>query len=76
METKYQENILKITISLGIATYNYHEKINDITLLKRADDALYKSKKTGRNKTTSFKSGLLTKAQDMDYNESNQPSLK
>ncbi|WP_409370370.1 sensor domain-containing diguanylate cyclase [Lysinibacillus sp. 38-6] len=40
----------KITISIGIATVT--EKDNDVTILKKADEALYASKENGRNKVT------------------------
>lgn len=40
----------KITISIGIATVT--EMDNDMTILKKADEALYLSKETGRNKVT------------------------
>ena len=39
----------QITISLGIALYQFGESIE--TVIKRADDALYRAKNTGRNKT-------------------------
>ncbi len=41
---------LKFTVSMGIAQYTGRE--NKETFLKRADDALYESKNTGRNKFT------------------------
>ncbi len=62
METRYQGNLLKVTVSLGIATFNPYEKSGDLNLLKRADKALYQSKKNGRNRSTLFRSGLLHKA--------------
>ncbi len=51
METLYQDNLLKITVSLGIATFDdaYSEEDN---LLKRVDTALYKSKNNGRNRSS------------------------
>jgi diguanylate cyclase (GGDEF)-like protein/PAS domain S-box-containing protein len=44
-----------ITISAGIAIWNGQEQIDIPTLLDRADQALYKSKQTGRNKVTIWK---------------------
>jgi len=43
---------LAITVSIGVAGY---ETVNDSsqTLLKRADEALYKAKKSGRNRVIS-----------------------
>ncbi len=60
--TIYHGNILKVTISLGLATYNPYEKLDSNSLIKRADQALYDSKKNGRNRTTHYTSGLLQKA--------------
>ena len=59
MVTVYQENTLKVTISIGVATNNPYEYLDSNSLIKRADQALYESKKNGRNRTTHFKSGLL-----------------
>lgn len=46
---KSGQTIGKITVSLGIAIYRDGETVDDC--IKRADDALYHAKKTGRNKT-------------------------
>ncbi len=40
----------KVTVSIGIARYNRKEDIH--SLYKRADEALYESKRNGRNKIT------------------------
>jgi diguanylate cyclase (GGDEF)-like protein len=42
-----QEIKLDITISIGIATYNQETKLLDV--IKKADNALYKAKESGRN---------------------------
>ena len=65
METVYQGTTLKVTISLGVATFNPYESINEKELLKRADEALYQSKKSGRNRSSHFSSGLLQKARNV-----------
>lgn len=62
LETPYQDRILKVTVSLGIATYTCCEDLNEEDLLKRADTALYRSKKNGRNRSSAFDSGLLQRA--------------
>lgn len=62
MEVIYQELVLKVTISLGVSTYDWVEQLTETTLLERADEALYKSKKSGRNKSTLYQSGLLHRA--------------
>jgi len=54
-EFKYSDKKLKITISLGITCQKIEGTKNDIPqllddLTKKADDALYKAKETGRNK--------------------------
>lgn len=41
----------QITISLGVASYRHHHDTPQ-GLVKRADDALYRSKKAGRNRVT------------------------
>jgi len=40
----------KVTISLGVMTYHYGDKINQDRLLEEADRLLYKAKKSGRNR--------------------------
>jgi len=46
---KYKDYILKTTISGGVAEYGKHAKTR-VKLLEIADKALYKAKKTGKNK--------------------------
>jgi diguanylate cyclase len=41
----------KITLSFGVARYRYDESMEDF--IHRADEALYRSKKNGRNRVTS-----------------------
>ncbi len=48
LSIKSQDNPLKISISIGVATYQMGEPLE--TLFDRADRALYKAKNTGRNK--------------------------
>lgn len=48
MESSFENNSIKVTISLGISGF-VNEDSPD-TLLKRADDALYQAKHTGRNR--------------------------
>ena len=43
---------VKFTVSIGVAQFNQKDDNNNIELtLSRADEALYKAKNTGRNKT-------------------------
>jgi diguanylate cyclase (GGDEF)-like protein len=44
-----QGQTIKITVSIGVATYRPHDENLD-TMLKRADRALYEAKNCGRNK--------------------------
>jgi two-component system, cell cycle response regulator len=44
----YNNNMIKLTISLGVATYQ--EGRNTQTLIKIADDNLYRAKKEGKNR--------------------------
>ena len=58
----YKGALLNVTISLGAATYGGEVDCSGSELIRRADEALYTSKKTGRNKTTVYKWGLLQRA--------------
>ncbi len=44
----------QVTLTLGVAALTPHRQINEISLLKQADIALYRAKKMGRNCTTSY----------------------
>lgn len=48
LKVKGHQTTLKLTVSAGVATYNFEESIEG--LVNRADQALYKAKNTGRNK--------------------------
>ncbi len=50
LRIKYNEHVFQLTISLGAATYPAHGSDYD-TVLKAADNALYKAKEGGRNQT-------------------------
>ncbi len=47
-ENNFDNNVIKVTISLGVAEFQ-KDMESDSTLLKKADEALYKAKKEGRN---------------------------
>jgi len=51
-EIKHQDLALNITVSAGVATEEVSGQSYE-ALLKRADDALYHAKKTGRNRVES-----------------------
>ena len=54
LEVRYSENtVLSVTVSIGATSFDRYdlEKISDNDLIvKKADDALYKGKKLGRNR--------------------------
>jgi diguanylate cyclase len=50
------ENYGQLTVSIGIAQLRSTDTLE--SLVRRADDALYKSKKSGRNRITSDVSGF------------------
>jgi diguanylate cyclase (GGDEF)-like protein len=47
METT--EGVIKATISAGVCSYAGSEKIHVDSIIKKADDALYEAKESGRN---------------------------
>jgi len=51
----------QVTISIGIYTLEKNTHLSSKDIIKRADDAMYLSKKRGRNRTTVWGSGLLRK---------------
>jgi diguanylate cyclase (GGDEF)-like protein len=54
LNIEYQNEILKVTISIGISVYCRGELLDANEMIKRADSALYKSKKNGRNQSTFY----------------------
>lgn len=50
---KAYDQVLKVTLSIGISTFPSHGKISG-ELLDKADWALYRAKKSGRNRVCSF----------------------
>jgi len=62
LSVQWEDKFLKVTVSLGISTYDWVEKLSEKTIFERADEALYKSKHNGRNQVTLYQSGLLYRA--------------
>ena len=50
LEVVYEGKKIPLTISLGVATVHPEENVPDL-MVHRADDALYRAKETGRNRT-------------------------
>jgi diguanylate cyclase (GGDEF)-like protein len=48
---KHKDNIYKVTISLGVATFHFNDNVS--TIIERADKGLYKAKESGRNRSCS-----------------------
>ena len=51
--------VVQITISLGISTFNNMQELSFDSVLTQADRALYKSKRTGRNRVTVWAEEVL-----------------
>ncbi|WP_160052660.1 sensor domain-containing diguanylate cyclase [Shewanella litoralis] len=54
MNISFNENNLKITVSIGIATNDEHPEMSLDSMLVKADEALYNAKTTGRNKVVTW----------------------
>jgi len=53
----------QITISAGLASFQNQSPVTAAEMIRRADEALYLSKKRGRNRTTTWGAGLLFKGE-------------
>ena len=67
LNIRYNDEILNITISLGVCNHNWYENIDSDEIIKRADEALYKSKERGRNRVSTYRSGLLYRASMIEH---------
>jgi diguanylate cyclase (GGDEF)-like protein len=45
---------IKVTVSLGVATYPHNSISNSDQLIQLADEAMYAAKNTGRNRVVSY----------------------
>ena len=56
-EIQDEDEVLHVTISIGVATFPHEEIRDSKTLIECADKALYKAKENGRNRVETFDSG-------------------
>jgi diguanylate cyclase (GGDEF)-like protein len=66
MKVTWEPPLPQVTISLGVFTFNKETNITATEAVNRADEALYMSKKLGRNRTTAWGSGLLSKIRNLE----------
>jgi diguanylate cyclase (GGDEF)-like protein len=59
MSVPWSRPLSRVTISCGIYVFNKDSQLTAEDIMNRADEALYQSKKQGRNRSTHWKSGLL-----------------
>ncbi len=61
VEVPYREKALRVTVSLGVASFPAHSK-EKLDLVKKADMAMYESKRSGRNRATLFNEKIQEKS--------------
>ena len=58
MQVPWEVALPQVTISLGIYTFDESSDEDSAEIIRRADEALYLSKKQGRNRSTAWEPGL------------------
>jgi diguanylate cyclase (GGDEF)-like protein len=66
MKVPWEPPLPQVTISLGVVTFDQLTKLSAEAIVHQADEALYISKKRGRNQTTLYGQGLLFKIQSQN----------
>jgi len=61
MQVPWEIFLPQVTISLGVFSFDQDSNLNSTDILRRADEALYISKASGRNRSTIWEAGLLAK---------------
>ncbi|MDR3161074.1 MAG: sensor domain-containing diguanylate cyclase [Spirochaetaceae bacterium] len=61
MSVPWSHPLPRVTISCGICEFHKESQLTAEEIINRADEALYQSKKQGRNRSSHWKSGLLFK---------------
>jgi len=59
MRVPWEVTLPQVTISLGVFAFDKDSNLDPLDILRRADEALYISKATGRNRSTVWEPGLL-----------------
>jgi len=59
MQVPWEIALPQVTISLGVFAFDQNSNLDTTGILRRADEALYVSKATGRNRSTIWEPGLL-----------------
>ena len=67
MKIPWDPPLPQVTISLGVFTFSKSMDISSAEMIHRADEALYLSKERGRNRTTIWGAGLLSKIELLGF---------
>jgi len=59
MRVPWEVTLPQVTISLGVFAFDQNSNLEPLDILRRADEALYISKATGRNRSTVWQPGLI-----------------
>ncbi|MCL2271038.1 MAG: sensor domain-containing diguanylate cyclase [Treponema sp.] len=69
MQVPWEIPLPHVTVSLGIFTFDQNSRLNADDILHYADEALYVSKATGRNRSTIWKPDLLESTHAMIFKD-------
>ncbi|ADN01526.1 GGDEF domain-containing protein [Spirochaeta thermophila] len=64
MKVYFEDKILHVTVSVGVTSCTRYRLLDPRKLIEEADQALYLSKERGRNRTTVYRKGLLSLAEE------------
>jgi len=74
MKVIWEPPLPQVTISVGVFTFDKDTKVAANEAIMRADEALYISKELGRNRTTAWGKGLLSRVQHFEEESKQKPS--
>jgi len=63
---------MSITVSIGISCTHLHTKSNPTQLIEEADQALYRAKANGRNRTETWHADIMEPRTSFDYGQTHQ----